>query len=63
MMNKRKRSQNSKAADPRPAKKGTPQGIILERFKRLHGLPQHPLDWQSEFFMTHFLSAKKRAAL
>lgn len=38
-------------------------GIILERFKRLNSLPAHPLDWQSEFFMTHFLGAKKSAML
>jgi len=39
----------------------TPQGIILERFKRLRGLPSHSLDFLSETFMHHYLRTKHRA--
>ena len=38
----------------------TPLGVILERFKRLNGLPARELDWQSQYFRTHFLGAKKK---
>jgi hypothetical protein len=53
----KKHAKRSVAARARSAM----EGIILERFKRIQALPAHRLDWHSQFFMTHFLGAKKGA--
>ena len=41
--------------------RGRWSGMILERLKRLNGLPLHKLDWQTEYFLNHVLGRKKRA--
>jgi len=37
----------------------TPRGIILERFKRLKGLPVRSLDLLSEYFIHRYLNNKR----
>jgi hypothetical protein len=38
-------------------------GVIIERFKRINGLPPHELDWQSEHFIWRFLGGRKQLSV
>jgi len=59
-MTKARRKKKSSLATTRTID-STPRGIILERVKRLRGLPHRPLDIISEFFVQHYLRHRRQS--
>jgi hypothetical protein len=45
----------------RDPQRTVPEGIILERFKRMQTLPPHVRDLQDEFFVQSYLRRKRFA--